>query len=86
MTRLNVDRIDFYHVWCVRSMEQYERAMRPGGLYEGLMRCKEEGLIDHIAISTHLAGPQVADIVRKHEFEGVLLGVNLLNFPFRLPS
>ena len=43
------------------------------------MRCKEEGLIDHIVISTHLPGPQVKEIIQKNEFEGVLLGVNILN-------
>ena len=47
------------------------------------MKCKEEGLIDHIVISTHLPGPQVKEIIQKNEFEGVLLGVNILNFPYR---
>lgn len=84
--RLNVDKIDFYHVWCIRSVGQYELAMKKGGQYEGLARCREEGLIDHIVISTHLPGPQIEDIIRRNEFEGVLLGVNILNFPYRWQS
>jgi predicted aldo/keto reductase-like oxidoreductase len=83
LKRLNVKRIDFYHIWCIRRMDQYERAMKKGGQYEGLMRCKEEGLIGHIVISTHLPGPQVKEIIQKNEFEGILLGVNMLNFPYR---
>jgi len=83
MKRLNVDRIDFYHVWCIRRVDQYELAMKKGGQYEGLMKCKAEGLIDNIVISTHLPGHQIADIVRRNEFEGVLLGVNIVNFPYR---
>ncbi|MFC1795449.1 aldo/keto reductase, partial [Planctomycetota bacterium] len=83
LKRLNVDRIDFYHVWCIRRWDQYELAMKKGGQYEGLTRCKEEGLIDNIVISTHLTGPQIREIIRKDEFEGVLLGVNVLNFPYR---
>jgi len=83
LKRLNVDRIDFYHVWCIRRMDQYERAMKKGGQYAGLIRCKEEGLIGHIVISTHLPGDQIKHIVQKGEFEGVLLGVNILNFPYR---
>ncbi|UCD51263.1 MAG: aldo/keto reductase [Phycisphaerales bacterium] len=83
LKRLNVDKIDFYHVWCVRRIDHYESAMKSGGMYEGLLRCKEQGLIDHIAISTHLPGGQVAQIVEKREFDGVLLGVNALNFPYR---
>ena len=83
MKRLNVDKIDFYHVWCVRRVDQYELAMKKGGQYEGLMRCKEEGLIGNIVVSTHLSGPQIKNIIRKNEFEGILLGVNILNFPYR---
>ena len=83
LERLNVDRIDFYHVWCIRRMDHYELAMKKGGQYEGLIKCKEEGLIDNIVISTHLPGMQVKDIIERHEFEGVLLGVNILNFPYR---
>jgi len=81
--RIGVEKIDFYHVWCLRKMEHYEMAVRPGAQYEGLLRCKEEGLIGHIVVSTHQQGPQVAQILAKDEFEGVLLGVNILNFPYR---
>jgi uncharacterized protein len=83
LKRLNVDKIDFYHVWCVRKMEHYELAMKKGGQYEGLLRCKEEGLIENIAISTHLTGEEIQSFVGKKEFDGLLLGVNILNFLYR---
>lgn len=83
LKRLNIEKIDFCHVWCIRAMEHYEMAMKKGGQYEGLLKCKERGLIDHIAISTHLPGYQIRQILEKKEFEGVLLGINILNFPYR---
>jgi len=83
LKRLNVNKIDFYHVWCIRRMDQYASAMKKGGQYEGLAKCKEEGLIDHIVISTHLPGEQICKIIEKKEFEGILLGVNILNFQYR---
>jgi len=83
LKRLNVDKVDFYHVWCIRRVDQYELAMKKGGQYEGLLRCREEGLIGNIVISTHLPGPQIETILRRKEFEGVLLGINILNFPYR---
>ncbi|MBE0534738.1 MAG: aldo/keto reductase [Phycisphaerae bacterium] len=83
LKRLNLERIDFYHVWCIRRMDQYELAMKKGGQYQGLMKCKKEGLIGNIVISTHLPGPQIKQILAKDEFEGILLGVNVLNFPYR---
>ena len=83
LKRLNLEKIDFYFVWCVRKVEHYEMAMKKGGLYDGLLKCKEEGLIDHIAISSHLQGTKISRVLEKGEFEGVLLGVNILNFLYR---
>ncbi len=83
LDRLGVDKINFYHVWCLRKMDHYELAMKPGGQYEGLLQCQEEGLIDHIVCSTHQRGDEVAQVLAKDEFAGVLLGVNILNFPYR---
>ena len=83
LKRLNTDYIDFYHVWCIRKWRQYELAMKPGGQYDGLLKCKEQGKVKHIVISTHLRGPEVENLLSKNEFEGVLLGVNILNFLYR---
>jgi hypothetical protein len=83
LKRLNTDYIDFYHVWCVRKFDQYELSLKPGGQYEGLLKAKEKGMIKHIAVSTHLRGPEVERMLSKKQFEAVLLGVNLLNFQYR---
>ncbi len=83
LDRLKVDKIDFYHVWCLRKMEHYDLAMRPGGQYEGLLRLKEEGLIDHIVCSSHQPGHEISKILDDGKMEAVLLGMNILNFPYR---
>jgi uncharacterized protein len=83
LKHLRLEKIDFYYVWCVRAMDHYREAMKPGGLYEGLIRCREEGLIDHIVLSTHLRGDMIREILERGEFEGVLMGMNILNFPYR---
>jgi len=83
LQRLKLDRIDFYYVWCIRKMAHYELAMKPGGQYEGLLQCREEGLIDHIVLSTHLPGEQIRGILRQNKVEGILAGINILNFPYR---
>ncbi|MFO7821547.1 MAG: aldo/keto reductase [Lentisphaeria bacterium] len=83
LEKMQVDKIDFYHVWCLRKMEHYELAMRPGGQYEGLLQCKEEGLIDHIVFSSHQPGNEIRQILEDDKFDGVLLGMNILNFPYR---
>jgi len=83
LDRLKVDKIDFYHVWCLRKMEHFELAMKPGGQYDGLLRAKEEGLIDHIVFSSHQPGDQIKQVIESEKFDGVLLGMNILNFPYR---
>jgi len=83
LKRLNVDKIDFYHIWCITQMAQYELSMTSGGQYEGLLKCKENGLIDHIVLSSHLQGSAIRRILEEGKIEGILLGINILNFPYR---
>lgn len=83
LQRMGVAKIDFFHVWCLRKMEHYELAVRPGGLYEGLRQCQQQGLIDHIVCSSHQPGEQIKRILGDGKFEGVTLGVNVLNHPYR---
>lgn len=83
LKQMDVEKIDFYHVWCLHKMDHYELAMRPGGQYEGLLKCKEEGLIDHIVFFSHQPGDEIRQILTDGNFDGVLMGVNILNFPYR---
>jgi len=83
MERMGVAKIHFFHVWCLRNMDHYHAAVRPGALYDGLVACREEGLIDHIVFSSHQTGSEIKEMLASGKFEGVTLGVNLLNFPFR---
>jgi len=83
LKRLKVDCIDFYHIWCIRDIKHYELAMKKGGQYEGLLKCKEQGKIKHIIASTHLPGRDICRIVEDNKVEGILMGVNVLNFLYR---
>ncbi len=83
LERMGVDKINFFHMWCIMDLEQYNRVMAPGGAYEGALKAKEEGLIDHLVVSTHCNGADIRKIIEDNVFEGVLLGYNVLNHPFR---
>lgn len=84
--RLQTDYIDIFHAWNFRTMEQYEDCIRPDGLYEAMLQAQADGMIRHLAFSTHLTGNKAADVVESGRFAGVLLGLNILNFPYRLPA
>lgn len=83
LKRLKLSKVHFFHIWCVMNMDDYRSRMVKGGAYETAMRAKEEGLIEHVVFSTHCNGDEIAAIVEEGAFEGMTVGYNILNFPFR---
>lgn len=83
LKRMGVAKINFFHMWCILNLDHYKKVMAPGGPYEGALRLKREGLIDHICISTHADGKEISQIVGEGFYEGILLGYNATNFAFR---
>lgn len=83
LKRMNLEKVNFFHIWCILSMDDYRSRMVKGGAYETALRAKEEGLIEHIVFSTHCNGEEIETIVNEADFEGMTVGYNILNFPFR---
>jgi len=54
LKRLNISAIDFYHIWCITSLENWENRKKDG-ILKTFIKLKEEGLIRHICISSHLS-------------------------------
>ncbi|KAB3534404.1 aldo/keto reductase [Alkaliphilus pronyensis] len=83
LERMGIDKINFFHMWCIMDLQQYQKVMEPGGAYEGALKAKAEGLIDHLVFSTHCKGEDIRKIIEDNVFEGVLLGYNVINHPYR---
>jgi predicted aldo/keto reductase-like oxidoreductase len=82
LERFGVDRIDFYHCWYILTLDGWERR-KAGGAVDALLAARQEGLVRHLAFSTHLAGHEVKKVIDENIFEGVTLGYNAVNFPYR---
>lgn len=82
LKRMNLDYIDFHHIWCVLSLDAYRQRKNKGVLAE-FERLKEEGLIKHICVSTHLKGTDIDELMKDYPFDGVLLGYSAMNFAYR---
>lgn len=82
LKRLQVDCIDFFHIWCLLRPEQLEERIRKGAI-GAAQKAKEEGLIKHLVVSSHLGGEDNATVLDSGLFEGITIGYNALNFPFR---
>lgn len=83
LKRMNLEKINFFHIWCILNLDDYRSRMVKDGAYEAAFRAREEGLIEHIVFSTHCAGEEIETIVKEDCFEGMTVGYNILNFPFR---
>lgn len=85
LSRLGVDKIDFYHVWCITSLENWELRKR-NGVIDTFLKLKEEGLIGHISISSHLIGDEIRELLLEGVFEGVLFGYSAYNHSTRFKA
>lgn len=76
---MGLDYFNFYYMWSIKSLVQYDTIMAPGGPYEGLVKAREQGLVQHICFSCHAPVQDALRIIGDGAFEGVLLSYNLLN-------
>jgi len=82
LKRLGLERITFFHIWCLVKPEQWQQR-KDGGAVKALLKAKEEGLVEHVVVSSHLPGEQLSSVLEEGCFEGVTLGYCAINFPFR---
>ena len=82
LKRLDVPAIDFYHIWCVTSLENWKER-KNNGIIKSFQKLKEEKLINHICVSTHLIQNNIAELFTESIFEGVLFGYSAYNFKTR---
>jgi len=82
LKRLGTERIDFFHIWCVITLDSWRQRIKGGAVAEAI-KARDEGLVGHVAISSHLPGNELAEVLKEGYFEGVTLGYCALNFPYR---
>jgi len=82
LKRLDIPAIDFYHIWCITSLNNWENRKKDG-ILQTFRKLKEEGLIRHICISSHLIKNEIKQLLMEGVFEGVLFGYSAYNFNTR---
>jgi uncharacterized protein len=86
LERIGVDKFDFYYIWNMKKPDEYRNCLNPGNQYEALLDLKEEGLIESILLSSHLSGSESIDIIKERKIEGILLNMNIVNFPYTIEA
>ena len=82
LKRMGIQAIDFYHIWCITSLETWEKR-KNDGVINTFRKLKEEGLIRHICVSSHLVKDEIKELLMEGVFEGVLFGYSAYNFQTR---
>ncbi len=82
LQRLNIPAIDFYHMWCIKSPQEWQDR-KQAGIVQAFQKLKEEGLIKHICVSSHLTQDEIENLLMEDVFEGVLMGYSAYNFKTR---
>jgi len=82
LKRLDVPVIDFYHVWSISRLDNWQER-KNCGILETFRKLKNEGLIRHICVSCHLIKDEIKELLMEGVFEGVLFGYSAYNFQQR---
>ena len=82
LKRMNIQAIDFYHIWCITNLDNWQERKKDGVL-DCFIKLKNEGLIRHICVSSHLAGEEINELLLEGVFEGVLFGYSAYNYRTR---
>jgi predicted aldo/keto reductase-like oxidoreductase len=77
LTRLNMDTVDYYHLWTTHTIEQLEEAMKPNGWYDGVMEMSDKW--DHLGVTTHAAPDTILAFLKTGKFETVTIPLNIIN-------
>lgn len=82
---MGLSKADYFTCWTIWDYETFEKIMKKGGIYEGALRLKEEGIVDHICCSLHASPKDMIKIINSKVFEGVTVSYSLLNAPNMIP-
>ncbi|MDR0444072.1 MAG: aldo/keto reductase [Treponema sp.] len=82
LKRLNIPAIDFYHIWCITDLNNWKER-KNNGILQTFKKLKDEKLIRHICISSHLIKNEIKELLMEGAFEGVLFGYSAYNFNTR---
>jgi predicted aldo/keto reductase-like oxidoreductase len=85
LERMGLDYVDFYHLWCIMTLDGYRERKAKGALRE-MERLKDEGLIKHICVSSHMTGTDIGELLAEYPFAGLLVGYSVMNFAYREAS
>ncbi len=82
---MGLKKVQYFTCWTIWNYCIFEKIMKKGGIYEGALRMKEEGIIDHICCSLHAVPGDIQKIIESKAFEGITISYSMLSAANMLP-
>jgi uncharacterized protein len=79
LAAMGIGHASFFIAWTIHSYDEFEKICLKGGIYDGALKMKDEGVIGHICFSTHASPEDTVRILKSGAFEGVTVSYSLLN-------
>ena len=76
---MGLDKAAFFMCWTITGYSVFQDIMQKGGIYDGALRLKDEGIIDHICFSAHAPPDDIINIIKSGAFDGATLYYNITN-------
>lgn len=77
LERLRTDHVDNLHMHSVKTPEDIDRRLGPGGSLEALVRAKEQGMAHHIGVTSHRSALLI-EAIKRFNFEVILVPLNII--------
>ncbi len=78
LERLRTDRVDLLQLHAIGTVDELDRATRPGGVLEAAVRAQDEGLVGAVGVTGHGAAAALTHLeaLRRYPFATVLTPLN----------
>jgi predicted aldo/keto reductase-like oxidoreductase len=85
LKNMGLNHAAYFVVWGIRSYDEFLQIIRKGSLYDGALKAKEQGLVDHICFSSHAKPDELVKIIESGLFEGATISFSAINSVVMLP-
>ena len=75
LKRLQTDHFDLYQLHAVKTMDEVEQIMAPGGALETFVNAREQGLVKYLGFSAHSEEAALA-LMSRFDFDTILFPIN----------
>lgn len=76
---IGVDRLTYFTCWAIDSYAMFERIMQKGGIYEGALRLRERGVVEHICAHFNAPPAEILKMLEQDAFEGITVSYSVTN-------